>query len=171
MKNHTPTKYPRTLAIAPSGYGVGFALIEGFDTLADWGLKRISGDKNESSLQRVNELLSHYEPELLVMQNTEVKTSRRSPRIKKLNKKIKALAQEANVKVLTFTREAVKEAFLPNGKGNKHDLALAIADRFPEELALRVPPERKAWMTEDSRVNTFEAVALALMTRIKKRSC
>lgn len=169
MKNHTPTNYPRTLAISPSSYGVGYALIEGFDTLADWGLKRISGDKNKSSLQRVKELLAHYEPELLIMQNTGVKTSRRSPRIKQLNNQIKTFARGSNVKVLSFTREAVKQAFLPNSKGSKHDLALVIADRFPEELALRVPPERKAWMTEDSRVNLFEAVALALMTRIKKR--
>jgi hypothetical protein len=42
-----------------------------------------------------------------------------------------------------------------------------IAKRFPEELGSRLPPERKPWMSEDSRMNIFDAVALALVFRLK----
>jgi hypothetical protein len=41
-------------------------------------------------------------------------------------------------------------------------LATAVAQRFPDELAARLPPKRKAWASEDARMDIFEAVALAV---------
>jgi hypothetical protein len=43
----------------------------------------------------------------------------------------------------------------------KHQIAVVIAGKFPE-LAPRLPPVRKPWMTEDARMAIFDAVALAL---------
>jgi len=35
-------------------------------------------------------------------------------------------------------------------------------------LASRLPPKRRPWMSEDYRMDIFDAVALALILRIKK---
>jgi hypothetical protein len=55
--------------------------------------------------------------------------------------------------------------FFADGCGTKHALAEIIAERFPKELGFRLPPKRRAWMSEDSRMDIFDAVALALMVR------
>lgn len=161
----TPRTYPRTLAIAPTTHGFGFAVMDGFDTLVDWGVKRARGSKNRASLQKVELLLNHYAPELVVIPDTTAGSSRRAPRIKRLNQQIERVVKEQGIQLAAFTIEAVRQTFLGHPKGTNHDLVLAIADRFSEELAVRVPYRRKSWKSEDSRVDMFKAVALALLAR------
>lgn len=52
-------------------------------------------------------------------------------------------------------------------QGTKHALAEILAKQFSEELASRLPPKRKAWMSEDYRMDIFDAVALVLVLRFK----
>jgi hypothetical protein len=44
---------------------------------------------------------------------------------------------------------------------NKAQMAQIVAAQFPE-LRSRLPPERKPWMTEDTRMATFDAAAFGL---------
>jgi hypothetical protein len=37
-----------------------------------------------------------------------------------------------------------------------------LAKQFPDELASRLPPKRKIYKSEDSRMDTFDAVGLAV---------
>jgi hypothetical protein len=64
------------------------------------------------------------------------------------------------------------KTFITDGQGTKHLLAEIMAKRFPAQLGLQLPPKRKPWMSEDSRMSIFDAVALALVFRLKhvKRS-
>jgi len=48
-------KHFRILAIAPATRGFGFAVLEGLDMLADWGVKEAKGDKNNQSLGKVTD--------------------------------------------------------------------------------------------------------------------
>jgi Holliday junction resolvasome RuvABC endonuclease subunit len=157
----------RILSIAPSTRGFGFAVLEDKDTLMDWGVKTVQGNKNANSLAKVEELIAHYQPGVLVLQDTE--GSRRSVRIKALSRKIIAMAATREVSVKLFSQERVRRTFFADGQGTKHAVAEIIAKRFPEELASRLPPKRKPWMSEDYRMNIFDAVALILVFRLKKR--
>jgi hypothetical protein len=65
--------------------------------------------------------------------------------------------------VALFSQKQVRRVFLGDAGGTKHALAEVIAERFPEELGLHLPPKRRPWMNEDSRMGIFDAVALALM--------
>jgi Holliday junction resolvasome RuvABC endonuclease subunit len=65
------------------------------------------------------------------------------------------------VKVRSFSRAKVKQAFSESGASNKHEIATTIAGRFPE-LAPRLPRFRKPWMSEDYRMSIFDAVALGV---------
>lgn len=161
------TKIPevqfRILAIAPSTRGFGFAVLEGQETLVDWGVKSVKGDKNAESLVKVKALIAHYQPGVLVLQDT--KHSRRSPRIRALSKRIISIAATRKVRVALFLREKVMQVFFADAQGTKYALAQILAKRFPEELASRLPPKRRPWMSEDSRMDIFAAVALALIPR------
>ena len=151
----------RILSIAPSTRGFGFAVLEDKDTLVDWGVKTVQGNKNANSLAKVKELIVHYQPSALVLQDTE--GSRRSARIKALSQKIIAMAATRKVSVKLFSQEEVRRTFFADGKGTKHAVAEILAQRFPEELASRLPPKRKPWMSEHYQMDIFDAVALALV--------
>jgi hypothetical protein len=164
VKNIFP-KHPRILAIAPSTRGFGYAVLEGQKMLVNWGVKSVKGDKNAGSINEVEKMIAHYGPEIMVLEDTATKESRRCPRIQALTKRLVALAEGRSIKVALFSRKQVLRTFFADGCGTKHALAEIIAERFPEELGFRLPPKRRAWMSEDSRMDIFDAVALALMLR------
>jgi Holliday junction resolvasome RuvABC endonuclease subunit len=167
MKKQIPPKHARTLAIAPSTRGFGFAVLEEHNTLVDWGVKSVTGDKNSRSIAKMEELIAHYEPAVLVLQDTSTKHSRRAPRIRALSRQILAMAVRCKVSAALFSAEQVRQAFFADGKGTKHALAEILANRFPDELGSRLPPKRRPWMSEDYRMDIFDAVALALVFRLK----
>ena len=152
----------RILAIAPSTRGFGFAVLEGRETLVDWGVKSVNGDKNTGSLAKVEELMAHYQPGVVVLQDNSAKDSRRSPRIRELGQQVVALASNRKISVASFSRERVRRVFFANGQATKQALAEVLAKRFPEELGFRLPPKRRAWMSQDGRMDIFDAVSLAL---------
>jgi hypothetical protein len=51
---------------------------------------------------------------------------------------------------------------LDDAKGTKFAVAQALAGKFPAELGKRLPPKRRPWMSEDPRMDIFDAVGLAM---------
>jgi Holliday junction resolvasome RuvABC endonuclease subunit len=161
--NNILTKYPRILAIAPEHRGFGYALIEGHKVLAGCGMKWIGGEKNAGCIKKAEKMIAHYNPQVLVLENTRIKGSHRSQRIKVLTKRLLGVAEKRNVKVVLFSQKEIRRAFLGDKRGTKHAVAEIIAEEFPEELSFRLPPKRRTWMSEDPRLAMFDAVALALV--------
>lgn len=167
--NRIHSKTNRLLAIAPSTKGFGFAVLEGQESLVDWGVRTVKGDKNKNAVLKVKELIAHYQPEVLVMEDYSAKGSRRCGRIQVLGRKIIAMASSRKVKVTTFSRQQVRRLYFNDGtEGTKHALAEILGKRFPEELGYRIPPKRRAWMSQDSRMDIFDAVALVLAPGLRK---
>lgn len=110
-------------------------------------------------------MIAHYNPQVMVLENTAAKGSRRSARIQALTRRLIALAKHYTIKVIVFSQKQIRRVFLGDGCGTKRALAEIIAKQFPEELGFRLPPKRQPWMSEDYRVDIFQAVALALMLR------
>ena len=67
MTKRTPSKNDRVLAIAPSSRGFGFAVMEGGDTLVDWGVRSVVGDKNADALKKAEAMFALYKPTVLVL--------------------------------------------------------------------------------------------------------
>lgn len=163
------TTHTRILAISPGTRGFGYTVLEGQDTLVDWGVKSVTGDKNTRCLVKVEEMIIRYRPDVIVLEDASAKDSRRSTRIRALTKRIVALASSRNLKPALFSRSEVMRAFFTDsGEGTKHALAEKIAKRFPEELGFRLPPRRRPWMSEDSRMTIFDAAALAVALRLSR---
>jgi len=133
-------------------------------TLVDWGVKSVKGDKNAGSIRQVLAMMTLYKPDLLVLEDALCRGSRRSPRIQKLCTELVTVARNSQATVRIIPRAKVRQYFFEDGVGSKHALAALLAERFPEELGHRLPPKRKPWMSEDTRLDIFEAVALALVS-------
>jgi Holliday junction resolvasome RuvABC endonuclease subunit len=155
------TKDIRVLAIDPSTRGFGYAVLEGPNRLIDWGVKETKTDKNRRSLKLIEDLIDQYQPGVIVVEDYMGKGSRRCRRIQGLINDISKLASKKEVKVRSFSRAKIKQAFFESGASTKHEIAMAIANRFPE-LTPRLPRFRKPWMSEDYRMSIFDAVTFGV---------
>jgi Holliday junction resolvasome RuvABC endonuclease subunit len=165
--NHAYRKDICVLAIDPSTRGFGFAVLEGPNRLIDWGVKETKKNKNTRTLKLIEDLIDRYQPNVIVVEDYAGKGSRRCRRIQALINDISKLAAKRKIKVRSFSRVKVKQAFFESGAVNKYEIASAIAKRFPE-LAPRLPRYRKPWMSEDYRMSIFDAVALAVTVFFRK---
>jgi len=99
-------------------------------------------------------------PNVIVTEDCGTKGSKRAPRIEALVKSLRALADRRKVRTVRLTRRKIRGVFFNGGLGTKYAIAELLAKRFPEELGVRLPPKRRPWMSEDSRMAIFDAVAL-----------
>ena len=174
MHKKQTSKHVRVLAVSFSSRGFGYAVIEGENTLLDFGKKRINGNKTTGSLAGVEKVIARSQPDILVLQDVNrAKGTRRVPRIKALHKKAAALANGRQIKVVTVTGRELRSRLLGNEDGTRQEMAGLLARQFPDELASRLPPKREAWMNADFRMDIFDAVGLAVvfLTRQTKAAC
>lgn len=156
----------RILAIDVASRGFGYAVLEGPKLLIDWGVKETRENKRKKTLALTRDFLERYQPDLIVVEDYAAKGSRRCQRTRDLIGRIQELASAKGVKTKSFSRRAVKKVFSEGGATNRHRMATLVSWKF-HELAPRLPPVRKLWMSEDPRMAMFNAVALA-MTYFKK---
>jgi len=156
------SKSVRILAIAPLSRGFGYAVMEGPDKLVAWGNKAILRDKNARSLSWVNRFIQLYRPDVLVLPNVQATDTRRAARIKTLHRKIAAMAGKQQLPVRLISVTQVRTQLLGDSKGTKFAVAQTLAAKYPVELGLRLPPKRRPWMSEDPRMDIFDAVGMAV---------
>ncbi len=155
-----PVEEIRILAIDPYTKGFGFAVLEGPERLIDWGIKEPARDKTVRCLEQVSELIQQYEPNVVVVEEYWVKKSKRSKWSHEFIDNVIELAFMKKVESHSFSRVQVKQAFAPFGAHTKYAVASVLVEYFPE-LAPRLPPVRKPWMSEDCRMSIFDAISLA----------
>src|SRR3989442_3800995 len=130
--NRRPNREICVLAIDPCTRGFGFAILEGPERLVDWGVKETKKNKNARTLKLIEELIDRFQPSLIVVEDYAGKGSRRCRRIQELINDISKLASKRKIKVRSFSRIKVKQAFSEAGASNKQEIAVTIANRFPE---------------------------------------
>ena len=161
MSNITKRRV-RTLSLYPNNRGFGFAVIEEKHNLIDWGVAyATTKHKHEDCLRRIAKLIERYQPHLVVTEHP-AKSPHRGARIRRLLTATQLLAKDRHIRRGRVSRAEVRLFFARLGHCTKRSIATAVAEAFPE-LKPRLPPERKAWMSEDSRMAFFDAIALALV--------
>ena len=161
IMNTKPHNFIRVIGISLSTRGVGFALMEGDNDLVDWGLRVVKGDKNARCLSHVGNLITRYEPTVIALEDTLSAGVRRASRVHVLSQEIAQLARSHNIRVKVFTRKHIRSGLLHNPVGTKHAVAEHLGSRFKGELGFRIPKKRRCGMNADSRMDVFDAVALA----------
>lgn len=149
----------RILAIVPHSKGLGYAVFEEIKRPIDWGVKRVTGDKNQATLQKVEALIETYRPDAIVLE--EIAGSRRSLRIQELLVAIAERCRALGIEVTTYSRSAVATCLAADVIMTKYEIACRIAVRFPA-LRPRLPEPRRPWQSEDYRMSIFEACGLCL---------
>lgn len=167
MNQSTPD---RILAVSLSSRGFGYAVMEGANTLVDYGHKVFNEKKNARSLVHVEKLIVRNQPDVLVLCDVKAKGTFRAARIKKLHQAVIALAKKRKLKRAIIPTVQLRSELLGNPKGTKYEMAEMLAKQFSNKLASRLPPKRKFWKSEDSRMDTFDATALAVVYRLEKGS-
>jgi len=157
----TGSPQKRVLAIDPTHRGFGYVIFEGPDFLIDWGVRHVEGPKNKASIAAAAELITRCRPRIMVLEEVTARGCRRRRRVRELVDGLQQYGRERGLTVRKVAQARVKRTLLPLGIRNKNQMARFIAARFPE-LARSLPPERKPWMSEDSRMAIFDAAAFAL---------
>jgi hypothetical protein len=156
------SKYPRVLAVDPTTKGFAYAVFEGPTSLIDWGLIYIEERKRSGRILRLTKLIERYVPDALVLEDCDRPGSRRRSSARRMILDATLVAGGNQIRTKRFPRSAIKRFFSYAGQARKHEIAVAIAEGFPE-LAPRLPRFRKIWMSEDERMSIFDAASLALV--------
>jgi uncharacterized membrane protein len=150
---------PRILGIDPTITGFAYAVLGGPRVLIDWAALQMRSPKHATALERTALLIARFRPHLIAVEDVTGVT-RRGERAKRLIRGVEMLAMMKGVKVRRVSRVQI-ETVLGLEEATKYEIARVIAERFPE-LAPRLPRVRKPWMSEDERMNVFDAVGLAI---------
>jgi hypothetical protein len=161
------SKQFRILGISLSSPGFGYAAIEGENTLIDYGNKVFNDNKNARSLAGIERVIVRNQPDVLVLQDVNAKGTHRAPRIKELHRNVVAITKKHKLKVVEISATQLRVALLGEKNGTKYQIAELLAKRFPNELAPHLPPKRKAWKSEDRRMDRFDGVALVVVFRMQ----
>lgn len=150
------------LSLYPFSRGFAFVLFEGPESPFDWGVKEIKEKhKNTKTLDAIRRIIDRYRPEVVVIEDTTDKGSRRTSRIRKLYRMLVHVAKAEYVELRRCSRKEVKACFASVGASTKYEIAKAIATQIPG-FTHRMPAIRKPWMSEDPRQSLFDAAALGL---------
>ena len=158
------------LGLHPSARGLGWVLFEGPDALFDCGSVEIHGsDKNGKTLARVERLFDKYRPNVLVLEESDGKNSKRKPRLRRLYRSLITRARRHGVAVHHYARTEIAEALGLAEGGKRHDVAAAVAERV-ESLRPRLPRPQKIWLGESHHMGLFCAAASVLTHYARKES-
>jgi hypothetical protein len=127
----SPANEKRVLAIDPNHRGFGYVILEGPERLIDWGTRQVQGHKSRASIAAAGELISHYRPQILVLENMASKACRRCGRVRELVEALDHYARERGLTVRKIAQTTVKRTFNPLSVRNKNQVARFIAARFP----------------------------------------
>jgi hypothetical protein len=155
-------RYRLVLAIYVTTHGFAFTLFEGALAPIDWGLVRRDGsEKNSRCVTAAGRLLHRFRPDVLVLEDTSAMGTRRPQRIANLNASIFELSESRGISISAISRAQVHTAFGHLEVCTRHAIAEAIAKNLPAFENL-LPPPRKWWNSEHTRMGMFNAAALAL---------
>lgn len=156
MKRGKKCEDARVLGVDLCAKGFGFAVIENVKHLVDWGVTHVWSRNAQEFLIRIERLIERHRPVLIVTEEIPFKKARRGART--LTACLEHFARERRIRFVRCTRAQIRSAFRETGE-TKHDIAVALAKEFPE-LESRLPRRRRAWESEDSRMNIFDALSL-----------
>ncbi len=151
----------RTIALFPNVYGFGFAVFEGPLRLVEWGTKHLKGAPEDVILDKIDALFSWFEPDTCVVENVAGQGPWKSDRVKKLIRRIIALAEGNGIDAHSYSRAQIRQAFEKVGARTKQEIAEVIAGDY-EELMPILPQPKKVWENEVTSMGMFDAASLAL---------
>jgi hypothetical protein len=147
----------RVLSLDIRSRRFGYAVFEGPHRLLDWGIKTHANGSLERGLDT---LRSMYSPSIILVRKPALYRFNQ-PMVRNAFRTLETFAKQVRVIVRLIDDSSLRGFFSKEAKANKHEVAMMVADRFPE-LSWRLPPERRPWQTEARRQSIFDAACLGI---------
>src|SRR5689334_13571256 len=116
-------KVNRVLGIAPTSRGLGYAVLDGPDRLADWGLKIPAADRDSRLAHHIEKLINVYAPDALVLLEFWKANQKVSKRTQALGACLLKIARSRHVKTVIMSRPRLNRLLLGRSKAGKYEAA------------------------------------------------
>lgn len=157
----------RFLALDVRSSRFGFAAFEG-TRLLDWGVVRF--DSHHACTLAYKRLAARLQPSFIVLKRIARRSVRNNKSTRSTLRVIRSGAGKSLHPVQYVKESDIAAVFRRLNVRNKYEVAVALAEWFPE-LKSRVPPPRKLWQPENRRMPFFDALALGVVfSALKSRS-
>jgi hypothetical protein len=156
------------LALDVHPQSFGFVVFEGPNQILDWGVRSFRAGVNAVKIPaatRFLALLDEFRPSAVVIGE---RLARKTAKQAKMLATIRRQARYRGILVRCISRGDVNRAFV-GFESNKYEVASVLARQFPD-LALRLPPRRKCWQSEDYRMGIFDAAAVGVAYFARRRT-
>lgn len=157
----------RLLGLAIRARWVGYAALGAHRHLLDWGMifyQRSRPHQLISATKRLESLLGRINPSTIVVALPTLKANEEIAAVQSIAMSLRFAAASRSIKIIRLRRSVLRAAFAPRNARSKREIALRLAEAFPE-LAWKLPPERKIWKKEDPSMAIFDALAGAVAYR------
>jgi hypothetical protein len=151
----------RLLGLAIRARWLGFSALDARGHLLDWGLlfyQRRRSNELQSAKKRFEGLFDRTNPTVVVVVLPRLKTHEDIITTRLIVRSLRSAASSLSVRIVRLRRDAIRAAFAPYNARSKHEIAVVLAQLFPE-LGWKLPSERKIWTKEDPKMAIFDALA------------
>jgi len=150
----------RQLALEIRSWKFGYAVLEG-ENLLDWGVRWFPPGESKIAIRRLTVLLKVHTPSVVVTRSTRRVNHGSSESAAHVLRTIRDELKRRSIRFVALARRDARTFFAQRGCRNKHEVALAVANRFGQ-LKPRVPKLRKAWDPESAIAAVFDAIATTM---------
>ncbi len=163
LVNHKTKQEPKrvVLALFPNALGLGYALFESQQELIYQQTMRIRPMSNTKSKQIILKLLDSFKPDVVILENTTCKSSRKRERIIKLIEYITEECKTQNIKIHHYSRKQIREVFSVFNAFTKQEIAKHIITMYPK-LKPKLPKPWSLGNAESHNQGLFDAVSLGV---------
>lgn len=154
----------RLIAIELRGQQFGYAVFEGQKQLLDYGGSHFRPGGRQGvtvARKRLNKLIRFFTPLAIAVKHPERHVLKRHPAIRTIARAIRREAAAHLIAHCAISRNEIRVAFRSFQPSNKYQVAMIVADIFPE-LNSKLPAKRKLGDPEHPRMVLFDAVSVGL---------
>ncbi|HYM33520.1 MAG TPA: hypothetical protein VEU47_19630 [Candidatus Cybelea sp.] len=137
-------------------------LFRGPGSPVQWAVKDVRGGATDDvRFSAMRKIVDEHQPDVLVLEDCTSTDARRGKRMWLAQQKVETYAISQTIEVCCYSRKRIRECFKPHRAMTRYEIAKVIATQI-HALSHRLPPVRKLWMDEDSRMGLFDAASLVL---------
>jgi hypothetical protein len=155
---------PRILVLDLRHRRFGYAVFEGHRSLLDWGVRvypAVGEAETILAMKRLDGLIGLFNPSAIVVKKERWKYPDAQSGMQSVVKAVSILASARSIPVHLVPQSDLLAAFAPLGGKTREEMAEVLTRIYPD-LLWYMPPKRKIWQAEHSRMTVFDAVALGL---------
>lgn len=148
----------RIVSIVPSSRGSGIVVIESPPMFSLYRTVLPVRDDYDEQVEELDQVLTWYRPDVLILEETRSKRCRRGERYRKIVDDLDFRAAGYGIAVRPVARDEVVAHFELRANASKVAVARKVAELVPGLEAL-VPSERRLWNAEPHWQPMFDAMA------------